>query len=71
MKKYNVLPLILLVYIMGTGYLGLQRVQDGELSVPAYCVILSISLIAVLLLRINLRRRYLKRKEEDDYDKNK
>lgn len=71
MKKYNVLPLILLVYILGTGYLGLQRVQDGELSVPAYCAILSISLIAVLLLRINLRRRYLKRKEEDDYDKNK
>lgn len=62
-KKYNVIPLILVAYLAVMCYLGWPHFVSGEYSALRYFGVIALSLACIILLRINMIRRANKSKE--------
>lgn len=57
MKKYNVIPLLLLLYLMFMCYLGYPRYASGEYSSLRYFGVTAITLVFIIAIRVLMKRR--------------
>lgn len=61
MKKYNVIPGILLIYLIVMAYMGLDSLRNGDMTIGMYLFLIIITLGCIILLRRNMIRRYNQR----------
>lgn len=61
MKKYNVIPGILLIYLIVMAYMGLDSLRSGDMTIGMYLFLIIITLGCIILLRINMLKRYNQR----------
>lgn len=65
MKKYNIIPAILVVYLGVMCYLGWPHFISGEYSALRYFGVIILSLVCIIALRVNMKRRDEQRHRND------
>lgn len=66
MKKHNVIPGLLFIYLCGMAYMGTDSLRSGELSIQVYILLIVITLGCIILLRHNLIRREKYRRQQQN-----
>lgn len=63
LKRSTLLPVILLVYLAVMAYIGFPEFAAGRTSALTYFGIIGITLVVIVLLHFNLKRRERYRRE--------
>jgi len=66
MKKYNLIPLLLAIYLGFMCYLGYPQYVSGTYSPIRYFGVAAISLGCIIALRIVMKRRADRMKDKND-----
>lgn len=66
MKKYNVIPALLFIYLGVMSYIGWDGYASGQYSALYYFGLIALTLLCIFLLRQNLIKRDRKRKNQDN-----
>lgn len=61
MKKYNIIPAILAIYLAVMCYIGYPHYAAGQYSSLRYYGVTALSLACIIALRIVMKRRHNKR----------
>ncbi len=71
LQRSTVLPLVLLAYLGVMAYIGYDGYATGETSAVMYFGTIVLTIVIIVLLHFNLKRRErLRRERENDLSKN-
>lgn len=66
MKRYNLIPLLLVAYLGIMSYIGFRDYKAGIYSPLYYFGIIAITLLCIGTLRFFLKKRYDQRKDKNN-----
>ncbi|MBO4978174.1 MAG: hypothetical protein J6C67_05595 [Muribaculaceae bacterium] len=71
LRRSTVLPLCLAAYLAVMAYIGYDGYDGGETSAAMYFGTIAVTIVIIVLLHFNLKRReQLRRERENDLKKN-
>lgn len=70
LRRSTVLPLVLLVYLAVMAYIGFEGYTTGETSPAMYFGTIALTIVIIVLLHFNLKRRERLRRERENDIKN-
>lgn len=70
-KRSTLVPILLVCYLAVMAYIGWPEYASGKSSALYYFGIIGVTLVVIVLLHFNLKRRERLRRERQDRDKQK
>lgn len=72
LKRSTVIPVVLAIYLAVMAYIGYPEYASGKMSAVYYFGVIAVTVVILVLLHFNLKRRErLRRERIEDIERNK